>query len=120
MAPQGARAARLEEGHPHRRQLKPVRRPGRPPARGGPTIDDGSTSDTNAAYYSRATPCGWPALVACSGGLLWWPAPVACSGGLLWRSALAGNGGWRATAGGLLRWPAAGGRLIGSASFFVL
>src|SRR5579885_2687130 len=30
----------------------------RPPARGGPTIYDGSTSDTNAAYYSRATPCG--------------------------------------------------------------
>src|SRR5579885_1950743 len=37
--------------------------PSRPPARGGPTIYDGSTSETNAAYYSRATPCGWPAAV---------------------------------------------------------
>src|SRR5579885_2509563 len=75
----------------------------RPPARGGPTIYDGSTSDTNAAYYSRATPCGWPALVACSGGLLRWPALAVCSGGLLWRATAGGGQRRVACSGGLRR-----------------
>src|SRR5579884_3970701 len=30
------------QGQPHRRELKPVRAPGRPPARGGPTLYDAS------------------------------------------------------------------------------
>src|SRR5579884_2220196 len=62
MAPQGARAARLEEGHPQRRSLQPVRAPGRPPARGDPTRD--------AAPQAARTPRleeGHPWRLACGG-----------------------------------------------------
>src|SRR5579884_4311949 len=50
-SPRGARAAggavRIEEGHPHRRSLQAVRRPGRPAARGGPPLYDGSPGGTS-------------------------------------------------------------------------
>src|SRR5579884_415023 len=37
------------QGWPQKRSLQAVPTPGRPPARGGPTIDDRSTSGTNAS-----------------------------------------------------------------------
>src|SRR5579885_2207840 len=77
-----------------------------PPLAGGlrRSIYDDSTSDTNAAYYSRATPCGWPASVrvapAC--GLLWcvWPRRVACTGACGLRRVACGGAGGLPLAGG--------------------
>jgi hypothetical protein len=49
-----------------------------------------------ANVYSRATSCGWPARVACAGGLRGWPAVCA-----------AGLGGVCGLGGGLLYVPVA-------------
>ncbi len=49
---------------------------GRPPARGGPTIDGAPVRPQRSGMgvYSRATPCRWPA------GRDVWPVRVACGG----------------------------------------